>query len=76
MINCEHPRMGHIERVAAAGIVHVVAAVVLHQTIIGSVVDTAETKGRTQLITFAGVIVDHVQDNLDTLRDAALAPCF
>ena len=39
----QHSRMGHIEGVAAAGIVHVVARVVLHQTIIGSVVDAAET---------------------------------
>src|SRR6185369_15328628 len=49
----EHPRMGHVEGVTAAGIVHVKAAVVLHQTIVGSVVDTTETQGRAELITLA-----------------------
>ena len=57
--------MRHVERVAAAGIVHVVAAVVLHQTIVGSIVDAAETQRRAQLIAFAGVVVDDIQDDFD-----------
>ena len=68
--------MRHVERVAAAGIVHVITAVVLHQTIIGGVVDATKTEGRTELIALASVVVDDIQDNFDTLASAARAPCF
>ena len=61
----QHARMGHVERVAAAGIIHVVAPVVLDQTIIGSIVDAAEAKCRAQLVAFAGMVVDDVEDHLD-----------
>ena len=65
MISCSTRGCGHVERVAAAGIVHVVAPVVLDQTIIGSIVDAAETKRRAELIAFAGMVVDDVEDDLD-----------
>ncbi len=61
----QHPRMGHIERIAAAGVVHVVAAVILYYAIVRSVVEAAEAEGRAHLISFARVVVNHIKNHLD-----------
>ena len=57
--------MGHVERVPAARVVHVVAAVVLHEAVVGGVVDAAEGQRRAEVIALGGVVVDHVEDDLD-----------
>jgi hypothetical protein len=62
----ERPGMGHVERVPAAGVVHAVAPVVGDEPVVGRVVDPPETERGTQMAAFAGVVVDHVQDHLDT----------
>ncbi len=61
----ERAGMGHVERVPAARVVHVVAAVVLHEAVVGGVVDAAERQRRAQVIALGGVVVDHVEDDLD-----------
>lgn len=57
-------RAQHVERVATAGEVGVVATLVVCEPIVRGVVDPAQGEGRPQMIAFARVVVDHVQDHL------------
>ena len=57
-------RVGHVERVAAAGEVHVVARV-RRQAVVGGVVDAAHRERRPHLVALGGVVVDHVENHLD-----------
>ena len=47
------------------GGVHVVAPVVVHQPVVGGVVDAAEGQRGPQVVALGGVVVDHVEDHLD-----------
>ena len=67
-------RVRHVERVAAAGEVHVVARVFGRQAVVGGVVDAAERERRAQLVALGGVVVDHVEDHLDARRRAGPGP--
>ena len=40
----QHAGMAHVQRVAAAGVIHVITRIGIHQPVIGSVVDAAEAK--------------------------------
>ena len=55
----------HVEAVAGAREVHVVAGIVRHEPVVDGVVDAAERQGRPELVALAGVVVDHVEDHLD-----------
>ena len=57
-------RVGHVQRVAAAGEVHVVARVG-RQAVVGGVVDAAHRERRPHLVALGGVVVDHVEDHLE-----------
>ena len=57
--------MADIEGVAAAGEVRIVAGGVLHQAIVGRVIDTPQTQGGPQMIAFPGVVVHHIQNHLN-----------
>ena len=57
--------MADVEAVAGAGVVHVVALVVLDQPVVGGVVDTPHRQRRTHVVALGGVVVDHVEDHLD-----------
>ena len=61
----QHPRVGHVQRVATTGEVDVVAAVVRRQPVVRRIVDAAQGQRRAQLIAFRGVIVDNVENDLD-----------
>ena len=61
----QHARVAHVQAIARAGVVGVIALVGCAQPIVGSIINAAEGKRRTQLIAFRGVVVDHVQDDLD-----------
>src|SRR5436190_4076573 len=61
----QHAGMAEVERVAAAGEVIVVARLVRKEPIIRSVVDAAKIKRRPQVVAFGGVVVDHIEDDLD-----------
>ena len=61
-------RMHHVQRVAAAGEIHVEALVLRRETIIGGVVDAAHRQRRPQLVAFRGVVVDNVKDDFDAGR--------
>ena len=67
-LNLQHPRVLHVERVAAAREIHVVARVVRHQPVVRRVVDAAERERRTHLIAFGRVVVDHIEDHFDAGR--------
>ncbi len=54
-----------VERVPCAGVVHVVLLVVLHQPVVGRVVDAAHRQRRAHVVSLGGVVVDHVEDHLD-----------
>ena len=62
----QHAGVAEVEGVAGAGIVDVVAALVGHQAVVRGVVDAAHAQGRTQLVAFRGVVVDHVEDQLQS----------
>ena len=61
----QHLRMAHVQAVAGAGVVHVVARLVGHQPVVGGIVDAAEAQHRAQVVALGGVVVDHVEDHLD-----------
>ena len=58
-------RVHHVERVAATGIIHVMARVARHGSVVSEIVDAAERQGRPRMIAFGRVVVNHVQYDLD-----------
>ncbi len=57
--------MPDVEAVAGAGVVHVVARVVVDQPVVRRVVQALEAQRRAQVVALGGVVVDHVEDHLD-----------
>ena len=57
--------MAHVEGVAGARVVHVVLLVVLDEAVVGRVVDALEAQRRAEVVALGGVVVDHVEDDLD-----------
>ncbi len=60
-------RVGHVQGIAAAGVVHVVASVVGDEAVIGRVVDAAKAERGAKMVPLRGMVVDHVQYHLDPL---------
>ena len=61
----QHARAAHVQRVAAAGEVLVVARVVRQQPVVRRVVDAAQRQRRAEVIAFGGVVVDDVEDDFE-----------
>src|SRR5687767_1573624 len=61
----DHHRVREIERVAGAGVVDVVALLVRHQAVVRGVVDALEGERWPELVAFGGMVVDHVDDDLE-----------
>ncbi len=61
----QHVRAAHQQAVAGAGRVVVVVLGVVHQPVVGRVVEAAEGDRRAALVALGGVVVDHVEDDLD-----------
>ena len=61
----QHARVGHVDGVAAARVIDIEARIVRPETIVGRVVDAAERQRRAEVVALRGVIVDHVQEDLD-----------
>ena len=57
--------MLHVERVAAAGVIHVVARIVVHETVVRRVVDAAKAQRRPEVIALRRVVVDDVEDHFE-----------
>ena len=58
-------RMTHVQAVAGAGVVHVVARVGLDRAVVRAVVDALQVEHRPEMIAFAGVVVDDVEDHFE-----------
>ena len=58
-------RVAHVQRVARAGVVHVVARVVVDQPVVRGVVDPAHRQRGAHVVALGRVVVDHVEDHLD-----------
>jgi len=56
-----------IERVAAAGVVHVILPGRCNKEVITAIIDTSETERWSLMVAFIGVIKDYVKDYLDAL---------
>ena len=65
--HAQHHRMGQIQRVSCAGIIHVISPAP-GQPIVAGVVEAPERQCRAKLIAFRRVVVDHVQNHLDPGR--------
>jgi hypothetical protein len=61
----QHCWAPHVQRVPAAGEIHVVARVVADQPVVRRVVDPFERQRRAQVIALCSVVVDHVEDDLE-----------
>ncbi len=61
-------RVPDVEGVPGAGVVHVVAQVVLDEPVVRRVVDALEAQRRAEVVALGGVVVDHVEDDLDAGR--------
>src|SRR5262249_16807347 len=56
-------RVSHVQRVAAPGEIVVIAPVSIHQPVKRSIINPSETQCRSELISFAGMIVDNVENH-------------
>lgn len=61
----EHVGVPHEEGVTGARRVEVVRLVLVDEAVVGSVVDAAEAERGAQVVALGGVVVDHVEDDLD-----------
>ena len=61
----QHARVRQVQRVPGAGVVDVVARLVLEQAVVRVVVDALEGEGRAEMVAFGGVVVDDVEDHLE-----------
>ena len=64
----ERVRVPDVQRVAAAGVVDVAPGVGVVEAVVGVVVDAAEGERRAPAVALGGVVVDHVEDDLDARR--------
>ena len=61
----ERVRVPDVEGVPGAGVVHVVAEVVLDEAVVRRVVDALHAQRRPEVVALGRVVVDHVEDHLD-----------
>jgi hypothetical protein len=66
MISCSTWGLRTLKAVAGAGGVEIVPPVVVGQPVVGGVVDAAERQRRPELVALGGVVVDDVEDDLET----------
>src|ERR1041385_8828294 len=64
----ERSRMKQIEGVAGAGEIEIEARILRMQPVVSKIVDSAETQRGSEMISFSGVIVDHVENYFDGRR--------
>ena len=58
--------MRELERIAGAGEILIVTRLIGQQPIIGGIVDAAITQRRAHMVALTGVVVDDIQDHLDS----------
>src|SRR5215471_11622976 len=57
--------MMQIERVSRAGEIEIEAGILRMHPVIGEIVDPAKTQRRPKVISFPGMIVNHIEDHFD-----------
>ncbi len=57
-----------MQRVAAAGVVDIVARIFFRQPVVGRIVDPAKRQRRSHLIAFGRMVVNDVENNFDAGR--------
>ena len=62
----QHVRVHHVQRVARAGEIHVIAALVVNKPVIGRIVNAAKAEHGAEMIPLGGVIIDDIQNHLDS----------
>ena len=62
----ECARMPHVQRVAASGVIHVVARLAIDGPILCGVVDSPEANRRTEMVALRSMVVNHIQDYFET----------
>jgi hypothetical protein len=60
----QHVRMPHVQAVAGAGEIEVVARVVVDEPVVRVVVDSPHRQHRTEVVALRGVVVDDIEDDL------------
>src|SRR5215469_2619112 len=55
-----------VQGVTGSGEIEIEPWILRHQSVIGLIVNTAKAERRTKMIAFAGVIIDDVEDYLDS----------
>ena len=60
----QHVGVAHIQTVAGAGVIHVIALIFGKAVIIG-IIDSLETEHRTEMVAFCRMVVDDIQNNFD-----------
>ena len=61
----DYPRVAKVQRVSGAGVVDVIARVVGEQAVITCVIDSLERECRAAFVSLRGVVIHHVQNDLD-----------
>jgi hypothetical protein len=61
----EHAGVAEVHGVAGPGVIDVAARLIPHQPVVRRVVDALERQRRPALVALRGVVVDHVQDDLE-----------
>ena len=59
-------RMSHIKRIAATGEIGVIPSILVIQQVVARIVDPAPRKRRPPFIPFRGMVIDHIQNDLDS----------
>ncbi len=65
----DHPHylgMVQIEGVSGSGEIHVVPGRIVDQVVVAAIIDASEREVRTHVVALSGVVVHHVQQDLDT----------
>ena len=58
--------MADIQRITRACVIHILRLIFIHQAVVGMVINAAERNGRTQVVSLSRVVIDHIQNDLDT----------
>lgn len=64
----ERAGVQHVQAIASAGEIHIVARIVMHEPIVGWVIYAAQREGRALMVALGGMIVDDIEDDFDTCR--------
>src|SRR5215468_2319341 len=64
----QRPWMQQIQAVTSTGEIKIEPGIFRVQPVIGGIIDTAETERGAQMISFSGVIVNHIENHFQTSR--------